>query len=157
MPSNEERHAPCGSQARSKQRGAVLALVMILLVLLGILGLFAIQASTQQIRMANNLVSSLQAFETAESLLSIAEARLPAAIPSGWQQEGTGRYLIENIGQTRQAFGMPADLPVFLFRITAVAEVPQARVTLESVMAWPATSGQAPARRILWRQLYRES
>ena len=130
---------------------------MILLVLLGILGLFAIQASTQQTRLASNLLASMQAFETAEHLLSTAESRLSATPPSGWQQLGTGRYLIENLGQTNHAAHMPADLPVTLFRITAIAEERQARITLESVVAWPLLPDQGPARRILWRQHPRES
>ena len=139
------------------QRGAVLALVMILLVLLGILGLFAIQSSTQQTRMASNHLASLQAFEAAENLLSTAEARLPATPPSGWQQLGTGRYLIEHLGQTDQAAHMPADLPATLFRLTAIAEERQARSTLESVVAGPLSPDHGPARRILWRQHPRES
>ncbi|MDG9884943.1 PilX N-terminal domain-containing pilus assembly protein [Pseudomonas sp. GD04058] len=139
------------------QRGAVLALVMILLVLLGILGCFAIQASTQQTRIASNLLASIQAFETAEDLLSTAEARLGGTPPSGWQQVGTGRYLIQNLGQTSKAVGVPAGLPVTLFRITASAEERQARITLESVVAWPLSPDHGPARRILWRQLPGES
>jgi len=143
--------------ANERQRGAVLALVMILLALLGVLGLLAMQASTQQTRMASNLLSSLQAFEAAENLLLKGEALLPTAIPSGWQQDGAGRYLIQNLGQTNQAVGMPANLAVTLFRVTAIAEERQARVILESVVAWPETAGEYAARRILWRQLPRES
>lgn len=135
------------------QRGAVLALVMVLLVLLGILGLFTIQASTQQTRMASNHLASFQAFEAAENLLATAEARLTETPPSGWQQFGTGRYLIEHLGQTHQAAHMPENLPVILFRLTAIAEERQARITLESVVAWPLSPDHGPARRILWRQL----
>lgn len=135
----------------------MLVLSMVLLALLGVLGLLALQASTQQTRMASNLQTSLQAFETAENLLSIAEARLPGATAAGWQQVGTGRYLIQTLGQTDRAAGMPEKLPVTLFRITAVAEERHVRVALESVVAWPLSPDLAHPRRILWRQLPRES
>lgn len=143
--------------ASEQQRGAVLALVMVLLALLGVLGLLAVQASTLQVRTASNLLTSIQAFETAEDLLSIAEARLSGAVSPGWQQEDNGRYRVDNLGHTDQALGMPANLPVTLFRITAIGEERQARVILESVVAWPVTPGPQPTRRILWRQLPRES
>ncbi|MHA6193095.1 pilus assembly PilX family protein [Pseudomonas wadenswilerensis] len=150
------RLAPTGPR-QARQCGAVLVLSMILLMLLGILGLLAMQATTQQTRMASNLLASLQAFETAEHILSAAETRLPGVTPPGWHSLGAGRYQIENIGQTDQAVGMPEKQAVTLLRITAIAEERQARVAVQSVVAWPLSPEQGPARRILWRQLPGES
>ncbi|MDR0276530.1 MAG: pilus assembly protein [Paucimonas sp.] len=148
-----EQHSPC----KARQHGAVLVLTMVLLVLLGILGLLAMQASTQQTRMASNLLASLQAFESAEHVLRAAEARLPGTTAPGWHPLGAGRYQIENLGQTAQAVRMPEKLPVTLLRITAIAEERQARVVLQSVVAWPLAPEHGPARRILWRQLSEQS
>ncbi|MDU9390460.1 hypothetical protein [Pseudomonas sp. zfem002] len=159
----------------NRQRGAVLALSVMLVALLGLLGLLALQASTQQTRMVGNLLASLQALETAESLLRAGEARLPGAAPEPcgfclppfdvttpgaalpWQHQGSGRYLIQNLGRTERARGMADGLPVTLFRVTAVAEERQARVVLESVVALPLPPNDGPARRIAWREISRES
>lgn len=135
----------------------MLVLSMVLLILLGMLGLLAMQATTQQTRLASNLLASLQAFETAEHVLRAAEARSPGTTPPGWHPLGTGRYQIENLGQTDKAVRMPDKQAVTLLRITAVAEARQARVTLQSVVAWPLSPEHGPARRILWRQLPEES
>lgn len=135
----------------------MLVLSMVLLVLLGVLGLLAMQATTQQTRMASNLLASLQAFEIAEHVLRTAEARLPGMTPPGWHPLGTGRYQIENLGQTDKAVRMPDKQTVTLLRITAIAEQRQARVVLQSVVAWPLSPEHGPAQRILWRQLPGES
>jgi len=158
-----------------RQRGVVLALSMMLVALLGLLGLLALQASTLQTRMASQLLASLQALESAERLLRVAEARLVGAAPEScgaclppfdgapavaglpWQQDGAGRYLIQNLGQSEHARGMAAGVPVALFRITAVAEARQARVILESVLALPLAPNHGPARRIAWREIFEES
>jgi len=130
---------------------------MTLLMLLGILGLLAMHATTQQTRMASSLQASLQAFESAEHVLRAAEARLPGMTAPGWHRLGGGRYRIETLGQTDQAARMPENQAVTLLRITAIAEERQARVALQSVVAWPLSPEHGPARRILWRQLPEES
>jgi type IV pilus assembly protein PilX len=152
------------------QRGTVLLLSMVLLLLLGMLGLLAMQSSTQQTRMASNLLASMQALEAAENLMRTAEARLSGAVPepcgdclppaetaTGWQQAAAGRYLIQNLGRSDCAFGMPNKVSVTLFRISVIADQRQARVALESVVAVPLLPEHGPARRVLWRQIYRES
>lgn len=141
---------------RRRQHGAVLVLTMVLLVLLGILGLLAMQASIQQTRMAGNLLASLQAFETAEHVLRTAENHLPGTTPPGWHLLGAGRYQIEDLGQTRKAVSIPKDQVVTLLRITAIGEARQARITLQSVVAWPLLPDGGPARRLFWRQLSEE-
>ena len=152
---------------------------MVLLMLLGLFGLSAMQAATQQQRMSASLLASLRAFEVAEGLLRQGEARLPVldSVPchfclpppeaewirpdrlsgdSGlnWQAEGSGLYLIQNLGQNNVATNMPKDLTVTLYRVTAVGLEREARVVLESIFAWPELPGDVPARRIAWRQIF---
>lgn len=164
---------------RKDQCGTVLLICMTLLMLLGLFGLSAMQVATQQQRMSTNLQTSLRAFEAAESLLRQAEARLPAVgiapcgfclpppeaewirpgLPPGgsglrWQTADSGLYLVQNLGQNKAATHMPENLTVTLYRVTAVGLEREARVVLESVFAWPELSGDVPARRIVWRQIF---
>lgn len=166
----------------AKQHGNVLLLCMTLLMLLGLLGMSAMQSAIQQQRMASNLLASMRAFESAERLLRVGEARLPGAaigacgfcLPppeaewvqadgirhasggSGlaWQRGDAGLYLVQNLGPSNRARGMPEDLSVTLFRITAIGLEGESRVVLESTFAWPEFPGDVPARRIAWRQIF---
>lgn len=161
--------------AGTRQRGTVLVLCITLVTLLGLLGMSAIQVATQQQRMAANQLAAMRAFETAERLLRVGEARSSSvalchfcmppphvdriSAPGQadpfiqWHADGSGLYAIQNLGLSHKAAHMPADLPVTLFRVTAIGLERQSRVVLESVYAWPgAASGIAP-RRIAWRQV----
>lgn len=166
----------------AKQHGNVLLLCMTLLMLLGLLGLSAMQGAIQQQRMASHLLASMRAFESAERLLRVGEARLPGAVigscgvclpppeaewvqaagihhgggGSGlvWQRGDAGLYLIQNLGPSNRARGMPEELSVTLFRITAIGLEGESRVVLESTFAWPELRGDVPARRIAWRQIF---
>lgn len=70
-----------------------------------------------------------------------------------WQAHARGFYLIQLLGDSTHATGMPAGMPVRLFRITAIGRQQQARVVLESVHAQPCAPAAQPPRRIVWRQL----
>lgn len=159
----------------NRQHGTVLVLCITLVTLLGLIGMSAIQVATQQQRMSTNQLAAMQAFEAAERLLRVGESRssgvalcnfcLPppqverinmpgqAGPDVHWQAGESGLYAIQNLGVSTQAAHMPADLPVTLFRVTAIGLERHSRVVLESVYAWPdAASGIAP-RRIAWRQV----
>lgn len=78
-----------------------------------------------------------------------------AAASSGlvWQAYARGLYLIQPLGESSRATGLPDGLSVQLFRITAVGWRQQARVVLESVHAQPLAPGKQAPRRIAWRQI----
>lgn len=166
----------------ARQHGNVLLLCMTLLMLLGLLGMSAMQGAIQQQRLASNLLASMRALESAERLLRVGEARLPgpatdicdfclpppeaewvraAGIHRGsgssglvWQRGDDGFYLLQNLGPGNRARGMPEELSVTLFRITAIGLEGESRVVLESTFAWPELPGDVPARRIAWRQIF---
>lgn len=167
----------------AKQHGNVLLLCMTLLMLLGLLGMSAMQGAIQQQRMVSNLLASMRAFESAERLLRTGEVRLSGSAPGScgfclpppevewvrapgihqgsdggsglaWQREESGLYLIQNLGPSNLARGMPEELSVTLFRITAIGLEGESRVVLESTYAWPESPGDVPARRIAWRQIF---
>lgn len=169
--------------SRAKQAGTVLMLCLTLMVLLGLLGLSAMQAATQQQRMASNLLGSIQAFEAAEQLLRVGEAHLSVGVPEAcgfclpppeaqwvasagsyrgergssglpWQRGPAGFYLIQNLGLSTLALGMPEDVRVTLVRITAIGLERELRVVLESTFAWPDPASRIAARRVAWRQVF---
>lgn len=70
-----------------------------------------------------------------------------------WQAHGGGFYLIQRLGDSTRAAGVPDGLPVRLYRITAVGTQRQARVVLESVHAQALAPAELSARRIMWRQI----
>lgn len=154
----------------SRQRGTVLVLCITLVTLLSLLGISALQASTQQQRMAANQLAMMRAFESAERLLLVGEARLPGVALCGfclpppyprgqaspgvhWSEGHLGLYAIQNLGESTKAAQMPAGLTVTLFRVTAVGLERNSRVMLESIYAWPAASSEIQPRRIAWRQV----
>lgn len=164
---------------RGKQRGAVLLLCMTLLMLLGIFGLSAMQAATQQQRMVNNLLASVRAFESAQALLRLGEARLPDSgglrcsfclpppeaewilpgrSPGGsgldWQHEDSGLYLIQNLGPSTVAAGVAENQTATLYRVTAVGLESDVRVVLESIHARVESLPDGMSRRIAWRQIF---
>lgn len=160
----------------ARQRGTVLVLCITLVTLLGLLGMSALQAAIQQQRMAGNQLLAMQAFESAERLLLLGEARLSGANACGfclppsdveqvvaagpgssgvdWWSSGAGLYAVQHLGVSTSAARMPVDLPVTLFRVTAIGLERQARVVLESVYALPSPTSEVPPRRIAWRQVF---
>lgn len=157
-------------RAGVRQRGTVLVLCLTLVTLLSLLGISALQAATQQQRMAANQLAVMRAFESAERLLLVGEARLPGVARCGfclpppyargqaspgvqWVEGHSGLYAVQNLGESTKAAHMPDGVTVTLFRVTAVGLERNSRVVLESIYAWPdAPSGIQP-RRIAWRQV----
>lgn len=72
----------------------------------------------------------------------------------GWQAQGPGFFLVQNLGRSSRPARLPDDLEVQLLRVTAVGRQQQARVVLESVLAQPVVSAEWSAQRILWRQIH---
>ncbi len=166
----------------SGQRGLVLLLSLVLMLLLGMLGVSVMASALQQERMAGNLKVLMQSFEQAQQVLQKGEATAPAhslpcsfclpppeaghvaaaGVYSGagassglvWHAADGGFYLVQSLGQSTKARLMPPELPVNLYRITAVYRNGPAHSVLESVIAQPVDAGYPQWRRILWRQVY---
>lgn len=165
---------------RRRERGVVLLVCLMLVLLLGLLGLSAMSSAATQARMAGNQAAALGALERAEALLRVGEgetlpvARCSYCLPppeagrvraagihpgeggSGlpWTGDDSGFYLIQQLGESSRAVGMPDGAPVTLYRITVIGRQGPARAVLESIFARPLVQGATPERRIAWRQIH---
>lgn len=63
--------APCPSRRPHAQRGAALAVALVLLVVLTLLGIAAVRATQTELRLAQNAESRVSAQQRAESLLNV--------------------------------------------------------------------------------------
>lgn len=152
---------------------------LVLMLLLGLLGLSSMQGATQHERLAGLQVAGLEAFESAEAALVAGELKtdrvaacgfcLPppeatrvtaAGIQAGdssglpWVAGAGGFHLVQNLGVTQRAKGLPAGTPATLYRITAVGREGEVVSVIESIVAAPVQPGDFKAGRIAWRQIH---
>lgn len=190
---------------RQRQNGMALMMSLVFLLLLSLIGLSSMQSATLQEKMAGSVVSRNQSFQDAESALRRGEGavqgngfQLPmcadpircappaesAVVTSGgfnahsgvtWVAAGNGFYGLQNLGVSEKAVNVPSQLPVLLYRVTAIGRAGLSRSVLESIHAcWRVTEGKSsecavisgkmlasstngqadiPGRRIMWRQI----
>jgi type IV pilus assembly protein PilX len=156
------------------QRGAVLIISLIFLLLLTLLATSSMQNATLQEKVAGSLTQRNASFQSAETALRIAEAKIlspmfalpacstpahclppPEALslsgsgtsgPSGidWARTSGGYYGIQHLGETDQPAGGGGDPIWRLYRVTAIGIAGHSRTVLESV--------HTQAGRVMWRQ-----
>lgn len=154
----------------SRQGGVVLLLALNLSLLLGLLAALGMRDALQQARQVGEQVRRAQAFELAEAslvegaaLLDTGLARecgpclppdLPIARPGApWQATESGFVLLQALGTTSRAAGLPIGEQVSLVRVTALGREARGRQYLEAVYA---VDEQARVRRVSWRQRLEE-
>ncbi|WP_462401405.1 hypothetical protein [Pseudomonas sp. Marseille-QA0332] len=156
-----------------RQRGIVLLVGLVLALLLGLLAASAMRGALLETRKAGDLLARLQAFEQAEAVLleglALLQSERPAPCtdclpperpheverqPGAWTRSEHGYLLLQNLGDSTMAGGLPADTQVTLLRITAVSRQVRARQVLEAVYAVPVERAEPP-QRVLWRQRFR--
>ncbi|MEG9624190.1 hypothetical protein HMPREF3173_02565 [Pseudomonas sp. HMSC08G10] len=158
-----------------RQRGIVLLTGLLLSLLLGLLAASALHDALRLARSTAQLLVSAQALEQAEATLLEGRDRLlrappgpcapPCAPPAEahdvrggeavWQRAEQGFFLLQNLGESTRAVHVPEDIPVRLFRVTAVSQHLTARHVLEAIYAVE-TGQKTRAQRIVWRQRLRE-
>jgi type IV pilus assembly protein PilX len=156
------------------QRGAVLIVSLVFLLLLTLLATSSMQNATLQEKVAGTLKLRDASFQSAETALRIAEAKitapgfsLPACSSSAkclpppealtlssrgaggasevnWVATRGGFYGIQHIGQTDQPAGGADGQLWTLYRVTAIGIQGDSRTVLESV--------HTQERRVMWRQ-----
>ncbi|WP_240356773.1 PilX N-terminal domain-containing pilus assembly protein [Pseudomonas sp. 15A4] len=156
------------------QRGAVLIVSLVFLLLLTLLATSSMQNATLQEKVAGTLKLRDASFQSAETALRIAEARIvatgfslpacsspakcvppPEALtlsnsgtsgPSGvnWVATRGGFYGIQHVGQTDQPAGGADGQLWTLYRVTAIGIQGDSRTVLESI--------HTQERRVMWRQ-----
>lgn len=153
-----------------RQRGVVLLLALSLSLLLGLLTALGMREALLQARQVGEQWRRAQAFEQAEASLVEGAAllqgglpalcldclppELPRASPAApWRTTDSGYVLLQHLGQTLRAVGLPQDERVDLVRITALSRQVRGRQFLEAVYA---VDGQGNIGRISWRQRLEE-
>lgn len=156
------------------QRGAVLIVSLVFLLLLTLLATSSMQNATLQEKVAGTLNRRNASFQSAETALRIAEAKImtpgfslpgcsspakclppPEALtlssggasgPSGvsWVATRDGFYGIQHVGQTDQPAGGADGQLRTLYRVTAIGIAGDSRTVLESI--------HTEERRVMWRQ-----
>jgi type IV pilus assembly protein PilX len=156
------------------QRGAVLIISLVFLLLLTLLATSSMQNATLQEKVAGSLTQRNASFQSAETALRIAEAKilsptfaLPAcsipasclpppealtlsgsgtSVPSGidWVKTSGGYYGIQHVGETDQPAGGGGDQIWRLYRVTAIGIAGHSRTVLESI--------HTQEGRVMWRQ-----
>lgn len=147
----------------SQERGMALVVALVFLLLLTLLGLNSMQNATLQEKMSSSVQFRNQSLQVAEAALRVGEAAVSksgfkmakcstfaacAPPPDSSLIDGArngvnvtwvkadegGLYAIQNLGDTDDAVRMD-DTPAFLYRITGVGMVGNARTVLESIYA----------------------
>ena len=77
---------------RSRQRGAVLVISLILLLILTVIGMSAIQTTTTEERMAGNMRDSEIAFQSAEAAIRDAEAFIETTVATSAFDDNNGLF-----------------------------------------------------------------
>ncbi|MCF7531951.1 pilus assembly PilX family protein [Pseudomonas petrae] len=156
------------------QRGAVLIVSLVFLLLLTLLATSSMQNATLQEKVAGTFTRRDASFQSAETALRIAEAKLMAPVfslpacssparclpppealtlsssgPGGvsgmdWVATKGGFYGIQHVGQTDQPAGGADDQLWTLYRVTAIGIAGDSRTVLESI--------HTQERRVMWRQ-----
>lgn len=156
------------------QRGAVLIVSLVFLLLLTLLATSSMQNATLQEKVAGSLTQRNASFQSAETTLRIAEAKIlsptfalptcstpahclppPEALslsgsgtggPSGidWVRTRGGYYGIQHLGETDQPAGGGGDQIWRLYRVTAIGIAGHSRTVLESM--------HTQEDRVMWRQ-----
>lgn len=149
-----------------RERGVVLLLALGLSLLLGLLAAQGVREALLQQRLVSEQLAGARAFEQAEASLIEGAALLaghslerclaclPPDLPSDeppppWQATDSGYVLLQTLGQSTRAAGLPEGQPVTLVRVTAISRQVRGRRLLEAVHA---LDGTAQALRISWRQ-----
>lgn len=153
-----------------RQRGVALLLALGLSLLLGLLAAQVLYEAQAQQRLVSEQVAGVRAFEQAEAGLREGLALLPTAlaspcggclpppIPRGapvapWRPTASGFVLLQTLGNTELAAGLPPATSVTLVRVTAISRASRNRQVLEAVYALG--SDTVPFR-VSWRQRLRE-
>ena len=156
------------------QRGAVLIVSLVFLLLLTLLATSSMQNATLQEKVAGTLKLRDASFQSAETALRIAEAKIGAAgfsLPAcssptnclpppealtlsgssaggasgvNWVATRGGFYGLQHVGQTDQPAGGADGQLWTLFRVTAIGIEGDSRTVLESI--------HTQERRVMWRQ-----
>lgn len=156
------------------QRGAVLIVSLVFLLLLTLLATSSMQNATLQEKVAGTLKLRDASFQSAETALRIAEAKIVApgfSLPTcsspakcvpppealtlsssgtgaasgvDWVATRGGFYGIQHVGQTDQPAGGADGQFLNLYRVTAVGIEGDSRTVLESI--------HTQERRLMWRQ-----
>lgn len=149
-----------------RQRGVVLLLALSLSLLLGLLAAQGLREALVQQQLMSEQLAGARAFEQAEASLVegavLLSTHLPeqcsACLPPGlpgespappWQTTDSGYVLLQNLGESTKAAGMPAGERVTLVRVTATSRQIHGRRVLEAMYA---LDDAAVVRRISWRQ-----
>lgn len=153
-----------------RQRGVVLLLALGMSLLLGLLAAQVLYEAQARQRLVSEHVAGVRAFEQAEAGLleglALVQAGLappcgscpPPSIPpdaaiAPWQQTPSGFVLLQTLGASERALGLPPATPVTLVRVTAISQASRNRQVLEAVYA---LQDAAAPLRISWRQRLRE-
>lgn len=156
------------------QRGAVLIVSLVFLLLLTLLATSSMQNATLQEKVAGTLTRRDASFQSAETALRIAEAKIlapgfsqpPCSSPTeclpppealtlsssgtgaasgvDWFATRGGFYGIQHVGQTDQPAGGADGQLWNLYRVTAIGIEGDSRTVLESI--------HTQERRVMWRQ-----